>query len=101
MRERVILSEIARIRELLQESGRTFPDALLKTEEELGELISAYFGLKSYKKNTPEDLQEEVVDVLQCAISLYILVNDRYPFDLFAILKAKNDKWQAKYSEVK
>ncbi len=101
MDEKTILSEIARIRELLQKSGRTFSDALLKTEEELGELISAHFGLQSYKKNTPEDLQEEVVDVLQCAISLYILVNEKYPFDLLEVLKAKNDKWESKYTEVK
>ena len=94
-----IFLEISRICELLEKSERTLPDALLKTEEELGELISAYFGMKSYKKNTEKDLQEEVVDVLQCAISLYFLVNEKHPFDLAALLKAKNDKWEKKYAK--
>lgn len=99
--EQKLTQEILRIKELLQKSGRTLPDALLKTEEEIGELISAHFGLQSYKKNTPEDLQEEVTDVLQCAISLYFLVNEKYPFDLISLLKNKNDKWESKYSKDK
>lgn len=65
--------------------------------EELGEFVSANFGLESYKKATPEDIQEEVVDVLQCAIGLYALVQEAYPFAGEAIMNAELDKWSAKY----
>lgn len=86
-----------KIEELMLKSDRTIETASLKTVEELGEFISANFGLNSYKKESPEHLQEELVDVIQCIISLYVLVNKEYPFDINKILKEKNIKWENKY----
>ena len=86
-----------KIEELMLKSDRTIETASLKTVEEIGEFISANFGLKSYKQESPEHLQEEVTDVLQCAISLYVLVNKEYPFDINKIVEEKNKKWESKY----
>ena len=86
-----------KIEELMLKSDRTIETASLKTVEELGEFISAHFGLNSYKQESPEHLQEELVDVIQCIISLYVLVNKEYPFDINKILEEKNIKWENKY----
>jgi NTP pyrophosphatase (non-canonical NTP hydrolase) len=90
-------SNLDKIEELMLKSDRTIETASLKTVEELGEFISANFGLNSYKKESPEHLQEELTDVLQCVISLYVLVNKKYPFDINKLLEEKNIKWENKY----
>lgn len=90
-------SIIDEIEELILKSDRTIETASLKTVEELGEFISAHFGLNSYKETTPDHLQEEMADLMQCVISLYVLVNQKYPFDINKILAEKNIKWKQKY----
>lgn len=92
-----IFEQTDKIKELILKSDRTIETASLKLMEELGEFISAHFGLKSYKHDTPEELQEEIIDVLQNAISLYFLVQSQYPFDGAEIMKSKNLKWERKY----
>lgn len=90
-------SNLNKIEELMLKSDRTIETASLKTVEELGEFISANFGLNSYKKESSEHLQEELTDILQCVISLYVLVNKKYPFDINKLLEKKNIKWESKY----
>lgn len=92
-----ILTTYDQIKDLIIKSGRTIDQATLKLMEELGEFVSANFGLTSYKEATPEHLQEEVVDMLQCALGVYILVQEKYPFDGKAIMDKKLEKWSTKY----
>ena len=88
-----------KILELMHKSGRTLEEALLKSSEELGELVSANFGMKSYKKDGVEHLQEEAIDFLQCAIGAYVLIQEKYPFDGEEIMNKKLTKWEAKYTK--
>lgn len=92
-----IFTAYDKIKELMIKSGRDIEQATLKLVEELGEFVSVNFGLKSYKKSKPVHLQEEVVDLLQCAIGIYVLVQEKYPFDGKAIIDKKNEKWENKY----
>lgn len=92
-----IFDQTDKVKELILKSDRTIQTASLKLMEELGEFVSANFGLESYKHDTPEELQEEVVDVLQNAMSLYFLVQSKYSFDGAAILEKKNEKWAKCY----
>lgn len=85
------------IKNLILKSDRTIETASLKLMEELGEFVSANFGLKSYKQESIEELQEEIVDVLQNAISLYFLVQQKYPFDGKNLMEIKNIKWKNCY----
>ena len=92
-----IVNTLPKIKELILKSDRTIETASLKLMEELGEFVSANFALKSYKNQTPEQLQEEIVDVLQNALSLYFLVQSQYPFDAKTVMTSKNKKWEDKY----
>lgn len=94
-----IFEETDRINNLILKSDRTTKTAALKLMEELGEFVSADFALDSYKQGSIEHLQEETVDVLQNAISLYCLVQSKYPFDGKAVMEKKNIKWENKYIE--
>lgn len=92
-----VFNEVNRINELIKKSGKSVQKAILKLVEETGELVSSTEALSSYKNGSIEHVQEEVVDVLQCAISLYCLVQKESPFDGEKIMKQKNDKWESKY----
>lgn len=97
-----IFQEADRINTLIKKTGKTPQMAILKLMEELGELVSALEARNSYKHGSLEHVQEESVDVLQCAISIYCLIQQIAPFDGAALMKAKNDKWEAKYiNEIK
>lgn len=92
-----VFQEAIRIDTLIKKTGKTPQKAILKLMEETGELVSALEAKDSYKHGTIEHIQEETVDMLQCAISIYCLIQQQYPFDGAALMKAKNDKWESKY----
>jgi len=92
-----IFNESDRIEQLIKASKKTPEKAILKLIEELGELVSSMEALTSYKKGSYEHVQEEAVDMLQCAMSVYFLIQNEKPFDGYTIMKDKNDKWQNKY----
>lgn len=92
-----IFDEAERVEKLIKTSRKTTEKALLKLMEEAGELVSALEALTSYKHGSYEHVQEEAVDLLQCAMSIYFLVQNEKPFNGEAIMKAKNDKWESKY----
>ena len=92
-----IFNESERIESLIKRSGKTPQKAILKLVEETGELVSALEALDSYKKGTIEHVQEEAVDVLQCAMSIYFLVQQMGAFDGEKMMREKNDKWEDKY----
>lgn len=92
-----VFEETDKINNLILKSDRTFKTAALKLMEELGEFVSADFALDSYKQGKIEHLQEETIDVLQNAVSLYFLVQAKYPFDGKKMMTAKNAKWENKY----
>jgi len=92
-----IFNEADRIDKLIKASKKTPEKAILKLIEETGELVSALEALSSYKNGTYEHVQEEAIDVLQCAMSVYFLIQNEQPFDGYAVMKAKDDKWETKY----
>ena len=92
-----IFNESNRVEYLIKRSGKTPEKAILKLVEETGELVSALEALGSYKKGTIEHVQEEAVDVLQCAMSIYFLIQQLGSFDGEKLMREKNDKWEAKY----
>ena len=92
-----IFNESDRIEQLIKATRKTPEKAILKLVEELGELVSAREALSSYKNGDYAHVQEEAVDMLQCAMSIYFLIQNEKPFDGYVIMKAKNDKWQNKY----
>lgn len=92
-----IFNESDRIENLIRATGKTPEKAILKLVEETGELVSALEAMSSYKKGDYTHVQEEVVDMLQCAMSVYFLIQNEQPFDGEAIMKAKNDKWESHY----
>ena len=92
-----IFEESTRVQTLIEKTGKTPEKAILKLVEETGELVSAFEALNSYKKGDLAHVQEEAVDMLQCAMSVYFLIQKIQPFDGKAIMKAKNDKWESKY----
>lgn len=92
-----IFNESERIERLIKASKKSPEKAILKLVEETGELVSAIEALTSYKKGDYSHVQEEAVDVLQCAMSVYFLIQNEKPFDGEAIMKAKDDKWENKY----
>ena len=92
-----IFEESERIENLIKATRKTPEKAILKLVEETGELVSALEALSSYKKGDYAHVQEEAVDMLQCAMSVYFLIQNEQPFDGYAIMKAKNDKWENKY----
>lgn len=94
-----IFEEAERVENLIRATGKTPEKAILKLVEETGELVSALEALSSYKNGNYEHVQEEAVDMLQCAMSVYFLIQNEKPFDGYALMKAKNDKWQNKYLE--
>ena len=53
--------------------------------------------MSSYKSGNYENVQEESVDVLQCAMSVYFLIQNEKPFDGYSLMKSKDDKWENKY----
>ena len=92
-----IFDEAERVERLIKASNKSVDRAILKTVEELGELVSSIEALTSYKRGNYEHVQEEAVDVLQCAMSVYFLIQNEKPFDGYALMKEKNDKWEKKY----
>lgn len=92
-----IFNESERIEYLIKRSGKTPEKAILKLVEETGELVSALEALKSYKGGTIEHVQEEAVDVLQCAMSIYFLIQNIQQFDGEKMMAEKNNKWEDKY----
>lgn len=92
-----IFEESDRIENLIKASRKTVDKAILKLVEETGELVSSLEALTSYKHGTYEHVQEEAVDVLQCAMSIYFLIQNEKPFDGYAMMKTKDDKWEGKY----
>ena len=94
-----IFEESERVENLIRASKKTPEKAILKLVEETGELVSALEALTSYKNGDYAHVQEEAVDMLQCAMSVYFLIQNEKPFDGYALMKAKNDKWQNKYLE--
>jgi len=92
-----IFNESERIERLIKASKKSPEKAILKLVEETGELVSAIEALTSYKKGDYSHVQEEAIDVLQCAMSIYFLIQNEKPFDGEAIMKAKDDKWENKY----
>lgn len=92
-----IFNTASDIQYLIKTSGKTPTEALLKLVEETGEYASALQGIESYKHDNIEHLQEEAVDVLQCAMSLYFLTQEIAPFDGEALMNEKNKKWYACY----
>jgi NTP pyrophosphatase (non-canonical NTP hydrolase) len=91
-----IFNESERIERLIKASKKSPEKAILKLVEETGELVSAIEALTSYKKGDYSHVQEEAIDVLQCAMSIYFLIQNEKPFDGEAIMKAKDDKWENK-----
>ncbi len=92
-----IFNESDRIENLIKATGKTPEKAILKLVEETGELVSSLEALSSYKNGDFSHVQEEAVDVLQCAMSVYFLIQNEKPFDGEALMKAKNDKWETHY----
>ena len=92
-----IFEESDRIERLIKASRKSLDKAILKLVEELGELVSSIEALTSYKNGDYSHVQEESVDVLQCAMSVYFLIQNEKPFDGYALMKAKDDKWENKY----
>ena len=92
-----IFNESERIERLIKASKKTPEKAILKLVEELGELVSSMEALTSYKNGDYSHVQEEAVDMLQCAMSVYFLIQNEKPFDGEAIMRAKDDKWENKY----
>jgi NTP pyrophosphatase (non-canonical NTP hydrolase) len=92
-----IFNESERIERLIKASKKSPEKAILKLVEETGELVSAIEALTSYKHGDYTHVQEEAIDVLQCAMSIYFLIQNEKPFDGEAIMKAKDDKWENKY----
>lgn len=92
-----IFNESDRIERLIKASKKTPEKAILKLIEETGELVSAIEALSSYKNGDYAHVQEEAVDMLQCAMSVYFLIQNEKPFDGEALMKAKDDKWENKY----
>jgi len=92
-----IFNESERIERLIKASKKTPEKAILKLVEELGELVSSIEALTSYKHGDYSHVQEEAVDMLQCAMSVYFLIQNERPFDGEAIMRAKDDKWENKY----
>lgn len=92
-----IFNESERVERLIKTIGKTPEKAILKLMEETGELVSALEAMTSYKKGDYTHVQEEAVDMLQCAMSIYFLIQNECPFDGEAIMKAKNDKWESHY----
>ena len=92
-----IFNEADRIEKLILKSNKTPEKAILKLIEETGELVSALEGLNSYKQDSLEHVQEEAVDMLQCAMSVYYLIQKMKAFDGEKLMKAKDDKWESKY----
>ena len=87
--------------ELANKCGKNLTQAIFKMMEELGELTSSLEAMGSYKKGKIEDVHEEIMDVLQCATSIYVIAQKEHAFDGAAILKAKNDKWEKLYLKKK
>lgn len=92
-----IFNESERVERLIKATRKTPEKAILKLVEETGELVSALEAMSSYKKGDYSHVQEEAVDMLQCAMSVYFLIQNEQPFDGEAIMKAKNDKWESHY----
>lgn len=92
-----IFNESERVERLIKATRKTPEKAILKLMEETGELVSALEAMTSYKKGDYSHVQEEAVDMLQCAMSVYFLIQNEQPFDGEAIMKAKNDKWESHY----
>lgn len=92
-----IFEESDRIEMLIKASRKSIDKAILKLVEELGELVSSIESLSSYKSGNYEHVQEEAVDMLQCAMSVYFLIQNEKPFDGYALMKLKDDKWENKY----
>ena len=94
-----VFNESSEVKNLIFSSKTDIDQAILKLVEELGELVSARKALTSYKNGTIDHVSEEAVDVLQCAMSIYFLIQAQQPFDGAGIMKEKNSKWAMKYIE--
>lgn len=70
-----IFNESERIERLIKASKKSPEKAILKLVEETGELVSAIEALTSYKHGDYTHVQEEAIDVLQCAMSIYFWVS--------------------------
>ena len=92
-----VFNESKKVEYLINRSKKTPEKAVLKLVEETGELVSALEALDSYKKGTLEHVQEEAVDVLQCAMSVYFLIQKIKPFDGASLMRMENEKWEYSY----
>jgi NTP pyrophosphatase (non-canonical NTP hydrolase) len=95
-----------KIRATTKIDGKTLTERALKTGEEFGELSEAVLSSQSvsgtgYKKKTKDDVVEEAIDVVICALScVYQVKPDMAQEELGLIFNKKLDKWHEKCSKI-
>ena len=84
---------------------KTLIELTLKTSEELGELSEAVLSYthtpgNAYKGKTQEDVLEEAVDVIQCALAVAFRADPNLTIgQLKGMFQRKLEKWQTKLAE--
>jgi NTP pyrophosphatase (non-canonical NTP hydrolase) len=93
-----VLHEIQRITALEE---KNLLELALKTSEENGELSQAVLSFMrapgcAYKNKTREDVDEEAVDVMICALATLFKNQVRSNYDLAQLIEKKLQAWQDK-----
>jgi NTP pyrophosphatase (non-canonical NTP hydrolase) len=96
-----VVTEIHRI--VRDVERKSLQELALKTGEEVGELQEAVLGVTGaagcgYKGKTYDDIAEEAVDVVICALATALKSGRVAPNDLIAVFQKKMRKWEDKLS---
>lgn len=90
------MQTIKKFIELSKNNPKTDIEIVLKLQEEVGEVSAALLSAmgtsgSQYKKNTLEDVKEELIDVLMIAGSLLVRMSSEE--EILNVLETKVQKW--------